>query len=348
MRTLLFALTLLLLTHFAFGAAGARPGMFHGDIAIGGMPVSANDLNKDFKSPFYTPKFNDTFSLMVSGQAGYLLPMGLYFDLGFDVGPMRTITNKDSGGSGSFAYTIDEKIDFTQYRVTAIPGFLLPVTPKVLLSAQLGLGYSMVNAVYTSTYKSTFFNSNVGYSLRGSTFDYVPELRVQYLVTSRLSAGLGVGWNGSRYSSIEACCGTGGINTSNAPKPLKNNSGSDNFIIDHSGPFAKLVITTYFKDFAEVAAPAAAVIAPATVASAVDPLGDGDRAYQQRNYLHAEGNYMLAVQNDPYNARAWQGLGNAYWAQRRPSDAYVAYRQALALDPNNAELKKIVASAPAK
>jgi hypothetical protein len=339
-------------------ASGLQAGMtgsgtLHGDINIGGMSVSGADINNDFKSPGYDPKFGDSFGFLVGAQGGYLSPYGFYFDLGIDVGPTRTLTNNQSTTLFGFPYTVEEKMEFTQYRVTAIPGFMLPLGPKLFFAGQIGLGYSMVNGVYTN--KTTWISTTEGgYTLKGSGFDYVPELRLHYLLQPRLAVGLAVGWNGSKFTELNYCCGTGGYSSATFP-PKALNAKGENMTIDHTGIYGKLVITTFLSDLVSSGSAEAAGQAPAGAdasasnAGAAAPSGDaathladGNKAYQAKDYAGAEDHYRQATQLDPQNAKAWQSLGNALLYQKKKTEALQAYDQALTLDPSNASLKKYV------
>jgi hypothetical protein len=314
-------------------------GTMHGDVGIGGMMVSGADLNRNFKSPTYDPNFGDALSLMVGVQGGYLTSFGFYMDLGFDVGPMRTITSKKTTTLLGAPYTVDEKIDFTQYRLLAIPGFMLPLGSKLLLSGQIGLGYAMVSGKYTQkiTWAGT---SESGYTITGSGFDYVPEVRLQYLMNPRMSAGLAVGWNGSKFSEINGCCGTGGYSGATFNNPAKNSAG-EKWTIDHTGVFAKLVITTYLSDMV----PGGAVEVQRAAEPAADPKAElqaGNQAYAAKDYASAESHCAAATQIDSGNAKAWQSLGNARLYQKKKAEALQAYDQSLYLDPGNTQLKAYV------
>ena len=369
MKNLILAAALLAQAPLLHAFEMTGPGMLHGDIAIGGMLVSGADLKRDYQTSTNKPDFGDVFSLMVSAQGGYLSSFGFYTDLGLDVGPLRTITSKKSTTIFGLPYTVDEKLEFTQYRLLLIPGFLFPMG-KLLLSAQAGLGYSMVNGVYTNT--TTFGGSSTGgYTLTGSGFDYVPELRAQYLFSPRMSAGLAIGWNGSKYSSINVGSFTGAYSGSTASNPVKTADGSGNMTIDHTGVFAKLVITTYLKDFfpnagasevsrpqsdlAPSAAPAASAPAPeAAAAPAPAPaaapedfgaaMNSGSASYKAGDFASAEASYLKATAANPQSAKAWQALGNARAQQKNRAGALEAYDKSLAIEPANSALKAYVDS----
>jgi tetratricopeptide (TPR) repeat protein len=82
------------------------------------------------------------------------------------------------------------------------------------------------------------------------------------------------------------------------------------------------------------------------------PAGSGsDQAYQNgirymqaKQYQYAAYYFNQATMNDPNSAKAWQGLGNAFYAQGNKPKALDAWDKAVALDPSNTQLANYVSS----
>jgi|GEM_PF-3140446 len=66
-------------------------------------------------------------------------------------------------------------------------------------------------------------------------------------------------------------------------------------------------------------------------------LGNTARDSNPPNYYAAERAYKLALELDPEEARAYVGLGNTYFDQKRYADAEAAFRRAAELDPEDAD-----------
>jgi tetratricopeptide (TPR) repeat protein len=79
--------------------------------------------------------------------------------------------------------------------------------------------------------------------------------------------------------------------------------------------------------------------APAAPAGA---LATANREYAARQYAAAAGHYQQATTENPNDAKAWQGLGNARYAQNDRPGAMQAYNKALELNPSNVALKNFV------
>lgn len=75
----------------------------------------------------------------------------------------------------------------------------------------------------------------------------------------------------------------------------------------------------------------------------------GNVLYKQGNAVKAEVAYRQATVLDPDSANSWKGLGNALTQLNRPSEAIVAYRRSLKLNPSDQVLqdylKKVSATA---
>ncbi|HEY6099691.1 MAG TPA: hypothetical protein VIW03_09690, partial [Anaeromyxobacter sp.] len=86
---------------------------------------------------------------------------------------------------------------------------------------------------------------------------------------------------------------------------------------------------------------AAAPLSPA----AIEKLGQGDRAFLDRDYRNALFAYMDASYLAPGNPAPRVKLGRAYLALRYPARAIEQAEKALAVDPANAEAKKLLQEA---
>jgi tetratricopeptide (TPR) repeat protein len=64
----------------------------------------------------------------------------------------------------------------------------------------------------------------------------------------------------------------------------------------------------------------------------------------QRRYSEAATAYQAVVSANPNDAKAYQGLGNCYYALKDKDNAVVAYRRALQLNPNNTALRSFLAA----
>ena len=67
-----------------------------------------------------------------------------------------------------------------------------------------------------------------------------------------------------------------------------------------------------------------------------------NQAYNSRNYIEAEQLYQAAIQSDPNNAVAYQGLGNCELAQGHKKKAIADYNQSLSINSNNPQLAAYV------
>jgi tetratricopeptide (TPR) repeat protein len=70
------------------------------------------------------------------------------------------------------------------------------------------------------------------------------------------------------------------------------------------------------------------------VANALDRAEAARRASPPR-YDEAENAYRFAIYADPYEVRAYFGLGNLYAAQKRNAEAAQVYRKAIGVQPNS-------------
>jgi len=85
--------------------------------------------------------------------------------------------------------------------------------------------------------------------------------------------------------------------------------------------------------------------APAGGASATDvAYQNGVKYMQAKQYQYAAYYFNQATISDPNSAKAWQGLGNAFFAQGNKPKAIEAWDKAVTLDPTNAQLANYVAS----
>ncbi len=76
---------------------------------------------------------------------------------------------------------------------------------------------------------------------------------------------------------------------------------------------------------------------------ASDPMALAGRYYQARQYDYAIQQYNLATQQNPNNAKAYQGLGNCYYAKGNKPQAVAAYKRALQIEPGNTQLRAFLA-----
>lgn len=67
-----------------------------------------------------------------------------------------------------------------------------------------------------------------------------------------------------------------------------------------------------------------------------------NQAYNSRNYIEAEQLYQAAIQSDPNNALAYQGLGNCELAQGEKNKAIADYKKSLSIKPDNTQLSAYV------
>lgn len=74
-----------------------------------------------------------------------------------------------------------------------------------------------------------------------------------------------------------------------------------------------------------------------------DPVALGNRYYQARQYDQAIQQYTLATQQNPNNAKAYQGLGNSHYAKGNKPQAVAAYKRALQIEPGNTQLAAFLA-----
>lgn len=71
---------------------------------------------------------------------------------------------------------------------------------------------------------------------------------------------------------------------------------------------------------------------------------NGVRYMQAKQYQYAAYYFNQATMGDPNSAKAWQGLGNACFAQGNKPKAIEAWDRAISLDPSNSQLASYVAS----
>jgi len=80
-----------------------------------------------------------------------------------------------------------------------------------------------------------------------------------------------------------------------------------------------------------------------TDAAANAPAAQAARLSASGNYDQAVVQYKAAIAANPNNAKAYQGLGNAYYALKQKPEAVAAYRRCLEIAPDNAALKSFLA-----
>jgi tetratricopeptide (TPR) repeat protein len=84
---------------------------------------------------------------------------------------------------------------------------------------------------------------------------------------------------------------------------------------------------------------------PTPAASGADQAyQNGVRYMQAKQYQYAAYYFNQATLSDPNSAKAWQGLGNAFYAQGNKPKALDAWDKAVSLDPSNTQLASYVAS----
>ena len=71
---------------------------------------------------------------------------------------------------------------------------------------------------------------------------------------------------------------------------------------------------------------------------------NGVKYMQAKQYQYAAYYFNQATTADPNSAKAWQGLGNAFFSQNNKPKAIEAWDKAVALDPSNTQLASYVAS----
>ncbi|HET7825899.1 MAG TPA: tetratricopeptide repeat protein [Anaeromyxobacter sp.] len=100
-----------------------------------------------------------------------------------------------------------------------------------------------------------------------------------------------------------------------------------------------------------VTAPAAAAPSPGVpvpmTAAAIERMGQGDRAFLERDFRNALFAYTDAAYMAPTSAAPRVKMGRAYLALRYPERAIEQAEKALALDPGNADARKLVEEARA-
>jgi tetratricopeptide (TPR) repeat protein len=84
--------------------------------------------------------------------------------------------------------------------------------------------------------------------------------------------------------------------------------------------------------------------APVWAAASWDYYRAGVNFYNQKQYGRAVQYFQAAIQADPNNWRAYQGLGLSYYAQADKADALEALDQSLAIHPDNPGLRKFADS----
>jgi tetratricopeptide (TPR) repeat protein len=77
--------------------------------------------------------------------------------------------------------------------------------------------------------------------------------------------------------------------------------------------------------------------------TAGDPNALAARYYQARQYDQAIQQYAAAVRLNPNNDKAYQGLGNCYYAKGNKPYAVQAYKRALQINPGNTQLRAFLA-----
>lgn len=77
--------------------------------------------------------------------------------------------------------------------------------------------------------------------------------------------------------------------------------------------------------------------------AAADPVALATRYYQARQYDSAIQEYNAALARNPNNDKAYQGLGNCYYAKGDKAQAVDAYKRSLQINPSNTGLKAFLA-----
>lgn len=77
--------------------------------------------------------------------------------------------------------------------------------------------------------------------------------------------------------------------------------------------------------------------------AAGDPSALAARYYQARQYQYAIYYYKQALAKNPNDAKAYQGLGNCYYAMKDKPNAVAAYRRSLQINPANVGLAGFLA-----
>src|SRR5258708_2568565 len=83
--------------------------------------------------------------------------------------------------------------------------------------------------------------------------------------------------------------------------------------------------------------------ASAWAVTAQEYYSTGNALYQQGKYLDAVNYYQAAIQKDPQNWQAYQGLGNADYKLGNTKEARTAYKRSLAIHPDNPDLRGFMA-----
>ena len=86
---------------------------------------------------------------------------------------------------------------------------------------------------------------------------------------------------------------------------------------------------------------------PAPSREVIEKMGQGDRAFLERDYRNALFAYLDAVYMAPAAAAPRVKLGRAYLAMRYPARAAEQAEKALALDPSNGDARKLLEEARA-
>lgn len=77
--------------------------------------------------------------------------------------------------------------------------------------------------------------------------------------------------------------------------------------------------------------------------SGTDPMVLAGQYYSAGHYDNAIQQYNVVTAANPNNSKAYQGLGNCYYAKGDKADAVTAYERSLQIDPNNTQLKGFLA-----
>lgn len=89
---------------------------------------------------------------------------------------------------------------------------------------------------------------------------------------------------------------------------------------------------------------AAAAQGGGAAGGAANSLNNATRFYQAKQYDQAIQWYNHAISQNPNDAKAWQGLGNCYYAKQDKVKAVDAYKRALQINPSNTGLQNFLAN----
>lgn len=205
-----------------------------------------------------------------------------------------------------------------------------------LVSAGGGLGEGWLSGNFSSprAYQSLYARANI-YSL---------SLRAEQMLGRHLSLGLELAYHFEKYQPTASSSYRSGGYYGYNYGTLKNADGSD-ASIDFSGPSIRVSLAFWpkvpIKNRNDALAPGRPRIRGWN--PGVDEmLAAGDEAMGRDDFKTALIRFAQAANRSPGNKRAWTGLGNAWHYSKKPHEALISYREALALDPQDAQLKAFI------